>query len=281
MRSPYWPWRSPKILTGADSRISGGCPSTIACACAHSCSTSASRVNGNARSANLLEDGGWGRPSTPCTLPSQSTFTQSHAWLAYTGRTTRTSAGVLSVSPPAHLPPPAMRLAPRQHSSEILDAGLCLDGSAEGLPPARASLRAPSCRSARWWATWWSRPHGVGGRAGALAAPLDAVLTPPLVLDLEWPPRWAACNRAGSGDALVSVHATLVRAAGRRARRRAGGRAVLRLWPNGSGEAVASACAVTALRADAGEPSPPRSPPTTAASTAATPRRCAACAGSR
>ena len=39
---------------------------------------------------HLLEDGGRGRPSTPCTLPSQSTFTQSHAWLAYTGRTTRT-----------------------------------------------------------------------------------------------------------------------------------------------------------------------------------------------
>ena len=40
--------------------------------------------------ARPLEDGGRGRPSTPCTLPSQSTFTQSHAWLAYTGRTTRT-----------------------------------------------------------------------------------------------------------------------------------------------------------------------------------------------
>ena len=39
---------------------------------------------------HLLEDGGRGRPATPCTLPSQSTFTQSYAWLTYTGRTTRT-----------------------------------------------------------------------------------------------------------------------------------------------------------------------------------------------
>ena len=50
---------------------------------------------------HLLEDGGWGRPSTPCTLPSQSTFTQSHAWLAYTGRT------ILEWQPPTT--PGAMR----------------------------------------------------------------------------------------------------------------------------------------------------------------------------
>ena len=100
-----------------------------------------------------------------------------------------------------------MRLAPRQHSSEILDAGLCLDGSAEGLPPARASLRAVLPLGSLVGDVVVAPTSSADAHFGALASPLDAVLTP-LALDLEWPPRWAACNRAGSGDALVSVHAT-------------------------------------------------------------------------
>ena len=102
-----------------------------------------------------------------------------------------------------------MRLAPRQHSSEILDAGLCLDGSAEGLPPARASLRAVLPLGSLVGDVVVAPTSSADARFGALASPLDAVLVP-LALDLgdEWPPRWAACNRAGSGDALVSVHAT-------------------------------------------------------------------------
>ena len=109
----------------------------------------------------------------------------------------------------ATLPPPAMR--PRAAAALVGDPRRgplprrLRRGAAAG-----ARARAPSLPLGSLVGDVVVAPTAsADARFGALASPLDAVLVP-LALDLsgEWPPRWAACNRAGAGDALVSVHAT-------------------------------------------------------------------------
>ena len=84
---------------------------------------------------HLLEDGGRGRPSTPCTLPSQSTFTQSHAWLAYTGRTTRTIGAWRAAADFAEFAVPMSSALALRSTSLLLRAG---GAAARAALPARA-----------------------------------------------------------------------------------------------------------------------------------------------
>ena len=96
---------------------------------------------------HLLEDGGRGRPATPCTLPSQSTFTQSYAWLTYTGRTTRTMgarrrrfANVCSRAPRHR------RCSPSPGSPQLAPVRLPLPPSPLDMSPAIAACAVVAAR---------------------------------------------------------------------------------------------------------------------------------------